>query len=180
MKLAVSILLGLVAGCSTSSTTTSPPDAGADATATDGGTTDGSTTDGPPGGACVVRPACQPCLADAGACCTSPNPVPPPEVTVVCGACAADAGPTSVTLGCTGADGECSAGDVCCIEKDANGVIRTFCAATCTGNLPQAQVCDTNAAVTACPASAPCSKASSDAWQIPHCMGTCGGVPPPP
>jgi hypothetical protein len=175
---AVAVLVCVTAvGCTSSSATPPPP--AMDAAASDSGGDGPGTQDGQPGGACVVRPACEACLGDAGACCQSPNPSPPPEYAVACGACPGDAGSTYITYGCT-SEADCGGSRVCCIQKDMGGNVRSFCASSCDATMRQAQLCDTNATMTACAAASPCTKASSDAWNIPHCIGTCGGVAPPP
>lgn len=180
----------LLAACTTSSAGTvvdaaAPVDAAFDVSPADAG--DGGTADARPsqeggvqGGACVVRPACSACVQDAGVCCISPNPAPPPvpEYVVSCAACDPDAGAGYDTLACND-ENDCSGGDVCCAASTASGGVTSVCAPSCDPAQRQVELCNSNAPSTKCPASAPCSKASIDAWHLPHCYGTCGGVAPP-
>jgi hypothetical protein len=165
-------------GCSTSATT--PADGGVPPSDAPGGSDaiadaandvvvgDGTT------GSCVIRPACAACYDAGTTCCLSPNPSPPPEYATACNACPTDSGATSVTLQC-GGDIDCPGG-VCCITKRGT-VVASACSRTCAAS--EAQLCDTSARVTKCPTNMPCSSGASDAWNIPHCYGTCGPTPPP-
>jgi hypothetical protein len=177
---AVAIALNLP-GCSQSSAPT--VDAGL---SPDGTVTDASpdapvpTGDAGPIGSCVVRPACEACVtSDAGVCCVYPNPKPPPgpENAIACDVCPADGGPKFVTLTCNN-ESDCPKSQVCCISAAPNSGARSFCAAACDPQKRQVGLCDSNAATSACPSTAPCSRNNIDDWNLPHCYGTCGGVSP--
>jgi hypothetical protein len=187
------LLLTALAGCSTGSSTSAPSDGGKphDATTTkDSGSSDAETDgdagvapgDSGPLGSCTVRPQCEACIKEAGVCCIYPNPVPPPgpENKISCEVCPVDASALWVTLTCND-ETDCPSGDVCCIEAndDAGGKENSFCAAACDPRQNQFQLCNSNAATTACSPHSPCSRNNIDDWNLAHCYGTCGGVGPP-
>ena len=74
-------------------------------------------------------------------------------------------------LTCTGDD--CADGGVCCIWRDGNGINHSTCQAACTGN--DVQMCDLDAAASACPTTDPCSTTNITDWDLTAPLATCGG-----
>jgi hypothetical protein len=142
-------------------------------TAKDGGGTEGDGS-GPAPEAGVDAPS-----DDAGlglSCgtttCTRATPVccigSSVEGTCVSGTC----GSGDVMLSCA-TSGDCAPHLVCCISK-GNGVTSSKCLDACP--LGGAQLCDSRTQASRCPATAQCSSANIESWNLPLRYGTCGGI----
>jgi hypothetical protein len=82
-------------------------------------------------------------------------------------------GGQGTALACSGA-ANCADGTVCCVYENANKQVQSSCMSSCPAN--GAQLCDPNAPVSGCAASAACSTANISDWGLPKGFATCGGI----
>jgi hypothetical protein len=159
---------------------------GANGTIVEDGGTLATDASGGPGGSTKTLPCgTATCRVPAESCCLTDNangtfsfgcvagPSCPPPVA---------GGSAPVALGCS-SSANCAPGTVCCITQEnnnqgGNGSAdrgSSACKSACGSQ--EAQLCDPKAD-SACPASAPCSTAKAESWELPPAFGTCGGKGP--